>query len=201
MKWGWLPLIALVVGCATPRAVKRTPSPPMPPMPPKTTRATPPRIASIQAPKTFWLVWGPKDWVDLYLEWDRNKETNVVAYVVHRGLAPSDYSAVENVHNNTSARVRVAPGFKYFFAVSAFDADGLESSLSKEVSCQAPTFSTPPFHASITPLTPDTPPVGEYKIESRNSLNAPWEHYAEVTNAFIQVTATDTKFFRVLKKP
>lgn len=170
----------------------------MPPKLPKTTRVAPPRVVLAQAPKTLWLVWGPKTWVEI--EWDRNPETNVLGYILRRGPASRIYDVQFHAGNETSVRAPVIPGARYYFVVVAYDFSGLESGMSNELVYQAP-FTPPALHASITRLAPVNNPVGEYKIEARGSLTAPWEHYAESTNAFLQVTATDSKFFRVLKKP
>lgn len=194
MKWGWLLLIALV-GCSTPRADKRTP--PMPPVQPKASRASTPRMALAQAPKTLWLVWGPKTWVEM--EWDRNPETNVLGYILRRGSAPRIYDVQFNAGNETSVRCDVLPSTRYYFAVAAYDLSGLESGLSKEVSYVTP--ATPPLHARLTPAAPVTSPAGQFEIEAKDLIGFPtWTHFASVTNAFLQITATETRFFRVLKK-
>lgn len=185
-----IPFLAmLLIGCAAP-TVKRTP-----PMPPKRAMSTAPRILRAQAPTGLWLVWGPKTWVTI--EWDRNKETNVIAYVIYRGLNAGQYDSQFNARNNVSAWIPVLAGTRNYFAAVAVDADGLQSDYSEEVFYDAPPF--PSFYAQLLRETPTTSPVGAFKIESKDSLNGPWEYHANVTNAFLPVTATGNKIFRVLK--
>lgn len=186
----FLPFLCLfLAGCAAPK-VKHTP-----PLPPKRAMSSAPRLLRAQAPASLWLVWGPKSWVEV--EWDRNRETNI-SYIVHRGPASRTYDAQFSARNNINAWVPVMPGSRYYLAVTAYDTNGLESELSNEVSYDAPV--NPVFTALVTRTPPTTTPVGAYKIESRDSLGGSWVQFATVTNAFLPITATETRFFRVLKQ-
>lgn len=71
------------------------------------------------------------------LEWDRNPETNVVAYRVYWGPASRAYNNVLTVTNITAtvSNSMMAPGTNYF-AVTAVDDGGLESDFSDEVSAR-----------------------------------------------------------------
>jgi VCBS repeat-containing protein len=66
------------------------------------------------------------------LEWDRNPETNVIGYRVYVGRVSRSYDSVLDIGNQTSAEVPTSPGRTYF-AVTAYDSDGLESDYSEEV--------------------------------------------------------------------
>jgi fibronectin type 3 domain-containing protein len=70
------------------------------------------------------------------LEWDPNPETNVVGYRVYWGLASGNYAWSDGVSapSTTLTISNLQGNREYFFAVTAVDADGLESDFSDEVS-------------------------------------------------------------------
>lgn len=68
------------------------------------------------------------------LEWDRNPETNIVGYRVYVGRASRVYDSVLDVGNNTVTRVDKTEPARYYYAVTAYNSDGLESDFSEEVS-------------------------------------------------------------------
>jgi hypothetical protein len=76
----------------------------------------------------------------IVLEWDRNAETNVAGYRAYYGRASRGYSAAVDAGNQVTASVDgLIPGKTYYFAVTAYTADGLESDFSDEVSYSVPT--------------------------------------------------------------
>ena len=66
------------------------------------------------------------------LLWDRNTETNVIGYRVYVGSVSRTYDLVLDRGNSTFADVPTNPGMNYF-AVTAYDQEGLESGYSAEV--------------------------------------------------------------------
>ena len=69
------------------------------------------------------------------LEWDANSEENVAGYRVYVGTQSREYSVTLDAGNQTQKRVlSLEAGQMYFFAVTAYTADGLESPFSDEVS-------------------------------------------------------------------
>jgi hypothetical protein len=69
------------------------------------------------------------------LAWNRSSTTNVTGYRVYYGVASGNYSnsiVAGNVTNNTVPGL--AGGVTYFFAVTAYNASGLESTFSNELS-------------------------------------------------------------------
>jgi fibronectin type 3 domain-containing protein len=69
------------------------------------------------------------------LLWNANTETNVAGYRVYHGSQSRQYAAIIDVGTNTEWRItNMAP--LTFFAVTAYDTDGLESDFSDEVSWQ-----------------------------------------------------------------
>lgn len=74
------------------------------------------------------------------LAWNPNTETNLAGYRLYYGLASRSYSSIVPVIvPSTQATVaNVQPGQTYYFAVTAYTTDGLESDYSDEVSYTVP---------------------------------------------------------------
>lgn len=68
------------------------------------------------------------------LAWDANPESDVVGYRVHYGTTSGNYTAsVEAGNLTTNAIPGLASGVTYFFAITAFNASGLNSGFSNEI--------------------------------------------------------------------
>lgn len=74
------------------------------------------------------------------LAWDANTETNLAGYNVYYGTAAGLYTVKTNVGNVTTNRVNglLKSAGRYYFVVTAYNTDGLESDPSNEVSIAAP---------------------------------------------------------------
>ncbi len=84
---------------------------------------------------------------EVRLAWDANTEADLAGYRVYHGFTPGAYSAPEDAGNVTTWTVTgLVPG-KYFFAVTAYNAAGVESGYSNEVST---TVLAPPTGLQIT---------------------------------------------------
>jgi len=69
------------------------------------------------------------------LSWNPSTSTNVVGYNVYVGTTSGVYSASSSVGNVTTYTVpNLALGTTYYFAVTDYDTNGLESAFSNEVS-------------------------------------------------------------------
>lgn len=69
------------------------------------------------------------------LAWDPNPESDIGGYIVYYGCASRNYTNAVNVGNVTTNTVRgLVDGATYFFAVTAYNTNGLESDFSDEVS-------------------------------------------------------------------
>ena len=69
------------------------------------------------------------------LTWDPSTSTNVAGYKVYMGTASGTYSSSITVESTTNYTVSdLAVGSTYYFAVTAYNASGIESSFSNEVS-------------------------------------------------------------------
>jgi hypothetical protein len=66
--------------------------------------------------------------LSISLAWDPSPDTNVVGYALYYGNSPSSYTARVDVGDQTTATVAaLTAGEKYYFAVTAYAADGTES--------------------------------------------------------------------------
>jgi subtilase family serine protease len=67
------------------------------------------------------------------LSWNPNPEPDIAGYRTHYGTASRDYREHMDVGNVTSATVSpLASGLTYYFAVTAYNHEGLESDFSNE---------------------------------------------------------------------
>ena len=83
------------------------------------------------------------------LQWDANSEPGVAGYKLYYGTTSGTYTHVFDAGHSTTANVPdVVAGLTYYFAVTAYDADGYESVPSSEVSATAPW----PSALAATPL-------------------------------------------------
>ena len=72
---------------------------------------------------------------DVTLEWDANTEPDLGGYIVYYGTESGSYEYSLDVGDFTSAVISgLDEDTDYYFAVSAYNLDGLSSSLSNEVS-------------------------------------------------------------------
>ena len=73
------------------------------------------------------------------LMWDANPEANIAGYKLKYGFASRVYSVVVPTGKVTEITIpNMVEGTQYFFAVSAFNDEGLESLDSAEISCVIP---------------------------------------------------------------
>jgi hypothetical protein len=68
------------------------------------------------------------------LSWDANTETDLAGYKLYYGTATGVYSTTINTGNVTTYTISSLPAGTYYFAVKAYNASGLESGYSNEVS-------------------------------------------------------------------
>lgn len=83
------------------------------------------------------------------IAWDPNPEPTVIGYRAHYGVNSRDYSNVVDVGNASSVIISgLVEGMTYFFSITAYDALGLESDFSDELSH---TPGTPTVRARVLP--------------------------------------------------
>jgi hypothetical protein len=117
--------------------------------------------------------------------------TDIVAgYKIHYGPASRTYNQLFDARNVTSGTVsNLVPGTRYFFALTAYNSQGLESDYSNEITYFVPTNTAPsgPFRLTIalTPsrqrvLTLTGPTNRNYSIETGTNLTA-WMNLGTVS--------------------
>lgn len=150
-------------------------------------------------PPTLWLTWGEQDYV--WIAWDKNPEKNI-SYKVWSGRWSRIYDYTQDVRQatltQTPADLRTI-GAQTFYAVTAYDTNGLESDFSAEIYWTT-TNLPPAFVARLSRAAPTNSPVGTFDIESKSVLSSVWQPFATVTDSFLQIIATETRFFRVKKR-
>lgn len=84
------------------------------------------------------------------LAWTRSPSPEAIGYFIYYGTASGQYSNYVDVGNVTADTIPgLASGTTYFFAISSYDTNGLESSFSKEIS-YVPGLSTVGINATPT---------------------------------------------------
>jgi hypothetical protein len=68
----------------------------------------------------------------LTLVWDRNPEPDIAGYRVYYGRVSGDYTQLVTV-TNPRAKIGVSSSRTTYFAVTAYNTNGVESDLSEEV--------------------------------------------------------------------
>jgi hypothetical protein len=84
----------------------------------------------------FWCLFSSLSWAyTAVLEWNPNSEPDLAGYIVYYGKGSRSYDNFVDVGNSTNCSVSgLESGVTYYFAVTAYDTDGLESSFSDETS-------------------------------------------------------------------
>jgi hypothetical protein len=150
------------------------------------------------------------------LAWDPSPDPNVVGYRLYQGTVSLDYTTVVDIGNNTTAVVPgLVPGAVYFFAVTAYDANNVESPFSGEIAYTVPA-SAPPAPGFLAPLSilwyPGGPivliatgPAGHvYDVYASEDFSS-WSTIGSVmvdTNGLLQFTDQDsillpTRYYRL----
>lgn len=121
--------------------------------------------------------------------WTANTDP-VAGYKIHYGPASRTYNQVFDARNVTTGTVsNLLAGTRYFFALTAYNSQGLESDYSNELTYFVPTNIGPsgPFRLTITVtpsqqkmLTVTGPTNRSYSIEAGTNLTA-WTNMGTVT--------------------
>ena len=86
------------------------------------------------------------------LAWDANTEPNLAGYILHYGNASGSYSTEVDVGNTTMAALSgVDEGQTYYFAATAYNVNGNESTFSNEVRYTIPVDAIPPTAVITSP--------------------------------------------------
>ncbi len=98
------------------------------------TFACPSPIAYSQTHKTFLPFVANSEPIDITLAWDFNSEPDVAGYKLYLGNSSRNYTQVVNLGMTDQYTIRdLIEGTVYFFALTAYNQNGLESAFSNEV--------------------------------------------------------------------
>src|SRR5688572_13367984 len=88
---------------------------------------------------------------DVTLTWDANTEPGVAGYNLYAGVTSGGYGSFVSVGNQTSYTVTGLANGTFYFAVTAYNAYGVESGFSNELSVtiNVPSDTTPPVISSV----------------------------------------------------
>src|SRR5436305_14602659 len=71
---------------------------------------------------------------DVALEWNANQEPDIAGYNVYIGSRSGSYETFINAGFTTRRLIQsLEPGHPYYFAVTAYDSNGMESTFSEEI--------------------------------------------------------------------
>lgn len=142
------------------------------------------------------------------LAWDPNSEPDLEGYRLHIGTSSRSYNIVIPVGKTTEYTVtELPPGSKFFFAVTAVNSSGLESTYSEEVSHSiAPAVVLAQKTETGFKLTVTGDPATTYRIETSENLHD-WVIVAtQATNSsgqlvFVEAQPAESRirFFRAVK--
>ncbi len=146
------------------------------------------------------------------LAWDPSVSADVVGYRLYEGAASQTYTNVVDVGNTTNATLTgLLQGVTYFFAVTAYDAIGLESVYSNEASYSVPTPAGARMQLTLDqsgqPSITATGPAGyQYAVQTSQDLTN-WTAVVTVTldpTGSAQYTDTSpasgsTRYYRLLQ--
>ena len=91
------------------------------------------------------------------IQWDPNSEPNLAGYRVYYGGASGSYASTFDAGMATQASIpNLTVGQTYYFAVTAYDANGLESIPSAEISYTVPAGNQAPVVALASPSEGDS---------------------------------------------
>ena len=71
---------------------------------------------------------------EVTLQWDANRELNVVGYQIHYGTSPGQYQESIDVGKVTKYTVTGLRSGTYYFSVKAYNSSSQESEFSQEIS-------------------------------------------------------------------
>jgi len=115
------------------------------------------------------------------LGWNASSASDVAGYRVYQGVNSQNYTNSVDVGNTTTVTFSgLTAGTKYFFAVTAYTVDGLESPFSGEISYTPGLPVRPHLHLAVNPA--------KQVLLSGNGL-AGYQYALEATQNFVAWTA------------
>jgi hypothetical protein len=144
------------------------------------------------------------------LAWDPSPDSNVIGYNVYYGTTSGDYSSMTSVQNITSTTIsNLTAGKTYYFAVTAFDANGVESTFSNEIQFIVPGVLT--FSKGANPGDPmlikfPVAPSQSYEVQATSDFQSwatIWQTGVATSNAWVQfsdaqASEISSRFYRLV---
>jgi Fibronectin type III domain len=93
------------------------------------------------------------------LAWDPNSENDLAGYLVYYGTASGNYSQTRPAATPSATVTNLNSGTTYYFAVTAYNTNGLESGYSNEVSYSTSGSPPPPTPTPTPSPTPSVTPT------------------------------------------
>ncbi len=121
------------------------------------------------------------------LAWDPSPGPSIAGYRVYQGVASLTYTNVTNVGTATKATLSgLTPGVSYFFAVTAYATNSLESPLSGEIAYTVPSATVTTLQLRVSPtrqavLTGTGPAGYTYDLQATKD-SVTWSKLSSVTN-------------------
>jgi Bacterial Ig domain/Fibronectin type III domain len=123
------------------------------------------------------------------LGWDADTDPGVVGYRLYYGVASGTYSQIINVGNATAETLpNLQPGTTYYFVVTAYDNNGLESAFSNEASYGVPTPATLSAEDDTVTLTSTVPVIINVLTNDKSSNGSPLTVVSSTTPAYGSAT-------------
>lgn len=121
------------------------------------------------------------------LAWNANSETNLAGYRLYWGPSNRTYTASQTVAatNTTATVTNLVIGERYFFAVTAFTVDGLESDFSDEVDF------------GFKPAKPANLRI-QVSLQTAATLSGPWSNLWTLSQSQIPGSTSGGEFYRGL---
>ena len=100
---------------------------------------------------------------EVTIEWNPSSGPDLAGYYIYRGTSPGDYDAYADIPSDVTGAVffDLTNGVTYYFAVTAYNSNGVEGDLSIEVSAVPEPGPAPPTGVTASP----GPGSGEVTIE------------------------------------
>ena len=146
----------------------------------------------------------------LTLSWNASESAEVAGYDVYYGTNSGNYPSMINVGDATSVTItNLAPGVTYYFAATAYDAEGDQSAFSGQISYLVPGLLTRAPGAapgSAGKMQFSVAPGSWYEIQATTDLinwSSIWQSSVATTNEWMQFADPDTgsyasRFYRLV---
>ena len=151
--------------------------------------------------------------LDVTLSWNASSDPQVVGYRLYWGAASHNYNnMIDGGNIATASVINLVAGTTYYFAVTDYDASGIESAFSDEV-VYTPPINVPmlnlAFGAGETIMLSGSGPVGYlYEVQATDTLNPDSQNWAVVgtvtvgLNSLFQfldpgANASQSRFYRL----